>query len=707
MLRNPLINLSVRMKLSVLIGIPTIAMLALAVIESGRIMQVLNDSSRFVNLVDLSVEGSHVLHELQKERGASAGYLGSSGLKFGLTLKQQRRLTDERIALFHEFREKFDTIDLEQSTVNDIQEINTLLAQLQAMRNSVDKQSISVNEQLDYYTRLNEQLLGLTDVLAHYSPSGVLANTGTAFTAFLHTKEKAGLERAAISHVFANEGFEPGAYRYLTDLINTQAVYLNVFEAVANSEQKKSLEQASSDASFAQVEKMRSIAIEANEHGNFGVDTENWFETITQKIDKLKVVEDELALIIGNQARDTAAAALLEAEEFVGIIVGALVLSAVLGFAVSRQILNSVTTARTMALAIKDGHLNTTVHRVSTDEIGQMLGALESMQSNLKGIVGTAQSVSTRIRSSANGVHASTVTLNRRTNEQSSYLESTASSTEQIASTVKHNAERANEAQSLTDEAHNQAIAGGHVVDRAVAAMEEITASSREIAEIILVIDDIAFQTNLLALNAAVEAARAGEQGRGFAVVASEVRTLAGRSAEAAKEIKQLITRSVEKVESGSEMVGRSGKTLIKIVESVSEVKNLMDAMAAAGAEQSIGVEGINKSMVDIDGLTQKNTAIVQEIAMSSEIMKNEAEKLDRRLSYFKIAAEEPEVQAAVDQPLPGIGAPEEISKAMLIDQPRQSKGINHASEIIAANHSIAANPVKRASGQNEFWDDF
>lgn len=636
MSRITLVNLSLRKKLSLLIGIPIVALLALAVLESGRIVQGLSESNRFVYLVDLTVEGSHVLHELQKERGASAGYLGSSGSKFGQTLKQQRLVTDGMISKFLKFRKDFDPEKFETATLENLQQIDTDLSQLQAVRSAVDSQSITVAKQVSFYSDLNEKLLQLTDVLAHYSPSGEVANTGTSFAAFLHSKEKAGLERAALSNVFSTNTFALDSYRQFTDMVTTQKVYLDVFGTAVSDKQAELFAEASSDVSFSEVETMRAIAIEGAVSGNFSVDAETWFETITRKISKLKDVEDGLAIDLQNQAEEEAATIFLEAEELSILIVGAIILSAVLGFFISRQILNSVTNARSIAMAIKDGYLDTPVVNASTDEVGQMLSALDDMQGILKGIVGTAQTVSTNIRTGANSIHASTITLNHRTAEQSSSLESTASSTEEISSTVRHNAERASEAQSLAHEAHGHAEQGGQVVDAAVSAMEEITHSSREIAEIIKVIDDIAFQTNLLALNAAVEAARAGEQGRGFAVVASEVRTLAGRSAEAAREIKQLITRSVEKVESGSEMVGRSGETLKKIVESVSEVKTLMDAMATAGEEQAIGVEGINKSMVEMDGITQKSAVMVKDVAAASEAMKNESETLNSQLSFFK-----------------------------------------------------------------------
>lgn len=633
---NLLTNLSLRKKLSLLIGIPMLALIAMATLEGTRLKEAIAEADRFEQLVELGVQGSRVLHELQKERGASAGYLGSSGLKFGQILKRQKLSSDEQLSLFNDINAEFETGMYEPDFAKGLQQLNVLIGQLPPIRRSVENQTISVPEQLGFYTNLNEHLLSLTDNLSRYSPTGTIANTGSAFATFLQSKERAGLERALLSNVFAKNSFGPGSYQQFKDLINTQSVYINVFRTAADVQSLSLLDETMRDASFGQVERMRTIAIEGEINGNFGVNAEEWFATITQKIGKLKSVENELAIAVNEQSAAQLKKVATLVQHFAILVIAAFIISMFLGWLISRKILDSISNARAIAVAINSGYLDTRVSRASKDEVGELLNALESMQGKLQNIVTTTQTVSSSIRSGAHSIHTSTISLSRRTEEQSSSLESTASSTEQISSTVRHNAERASEAQSLAHEAHGHAEAGGVVVNGAVSAMEEITKSSREIAEIISVIDDIAFQTNLLALNAAVEAARAGEQGRGFAVVASEVRTLAGRSAEAAREIKQLINRSVEKVESGSEMVGRSGETLKKIVESVSEVKTLMDAMATAGQEQALGVEGINKSMVDMDGITQKNAVMVEEVASASEAMKNEAETLNSQLSFFK-----------------------------------------------------------------------
>jgi methyl-accepting chemotaxis protein len=228
--------------------------------------------------------------------------------------------------------------------------------------------------------------------------------------------------------------------------------------------------------------------------------------------------------------------------------------------------------------------------------------------------------------------------LSSRTEEQAASLEQTASSMEEMTQTVRQNADNAAQANQLALAARDQAEQGGQVVGKAVQAMSGINASARQIADIIGVIDEIAFQTNLLALNAAVEAARAGEQGRGFAVVASEVRSLAGRSATAAKEIKELIQDSVRKVEDGSVLVTQSGSTLEKIVASVKKVSDIVAEIAAASREQSSGIEQVNRAVMQMDELTQQNAALVEEATAASQAMAEQVRGLNEMLARYQVA---------------------------------------------------------------------
>ena len=267
-----------------------------------------------------------------------------------------------------------------------------------------------------------------------------------------------------------------------------------------------------------------------------------------------------------------------------------------------------------------------------------MSRGVNQLADNMAEVVSKVKAVAAEVHRGADEISTGNANLSQRTEEQSSSLEETASSMEEMTTTVKQNADNAGQANQLAMAARDQAEKGGSVVNQAVKAMADINDASKKIADIIGVIDDIAFQTNLLALNAAVEAARAGEQGRGFAVVASEVRSLAGRSATAAKEIKELIQDSVKKVEGGSVLVTQSGQTLEKIVASVKKVSDIVAEIAAASREQSSGIEQVNRAVMQMDELTQQNAALVEQATAASQAMAEQERGLNEMLAHYRVA---------------------------------------------------------------------
>jgi methyl-accepting chemotaxis protein len=289
------------------------------------------------------------------------------------------------------------------------------------------------------------------------------------------------------------------------------------------------------------------------------------------------------------------------------------------------------------ATAIAQGDLSNAVPHAGNDEIGHLLGQMDIMRSNLHRVITQVRSGSDAIASAASEVATGTLDLSNRTENQASSLEQTAAATEELASTVQHNAESANQANQLATSASDIATRGGAMVSQVVDTMEAINTSSRKIVDIISVIDGIAFQTNILALNAAVEAARAGEQGRGFAVVASEVRSLAGRSAEAAREIKTLISDSVEKVGVGTQQVSQAGATMQEIVASIQQVADIVAEIANASREQSTGIAQINQAVTQLDGVTQQNAALVEETSAASSALGEQARDLAALAASFKL----------------------------------------------------------------------
>jgi len=300
-------------------------------------------------------------------------------------------------------------------------------------------------------------------------------------------------------------------------------------------------------------------------------------------------------------------------------------------------VVDPLTAAQGVIGALADGDLTQEMDGEYSGVFLQLKDSINETVDNLADMVDKIFLGSNSILTSSDEISKGNTDLSQRTEEQASSLEETASSMEEMTSTVKQNADNAREANQLAAAARDQAEKGGDVVKNAVNAMGEINSSSKKIADIIGVIDEIAFQTNLLALNAAVEAARAGEQGRGFAVVAGEVRNLAQRSAGAAKEIKGLISDSVEKVDEGSRLVDESGKTLDEIVNAVKKVSDIISEIAAASLEQSAGIEEVNKAITQMDEMTQQNAALVEEATAASEAMNEEAKALDDLMQFFTI----------------------------------------------------------------------
>ncbi|MEJ1963733.1 MAG: methyl-accepting chemotaxis protein [Gammaproteobacteria bacterium] len=347
-----------------------------------------------------------------------------------------------------------------------------------------------------------------------------------------------------------------------------------------------------------------------------------------------------------------------------------------------------------------------------TGDLRVMGESINALLTSMSDIVSRAKAAASEVHRGAEEISQGNANLSQRTEEQASSLEQTASSMEEMTSSVKQNADSAGQANQLAIAARDQAESGGAVTGRAVKAMTEINQSSRKIADIIGVIDEIAFQTNLLALNAAVEAARAGEQGRGFAVVAQEVRSLAGRSATAAKEIKSLIQDSVRKVEDGSVLVTQSGQTLEQIVAAIKKVSDIVAEIAAASREQYSGIEQVNKAVMQMDEMTQQNAALVEEATAASHSMADQARTLNQMMAGYRVDGAQ-QLDVAASASIPGRLAPSPVASIQKAEQrgsarPWSSKGVR-AVPTGRASPAVEAIVPKRAnaSAADSDWQEF
>ncbi|MFA1589127.1 methyl-accepting chemotaxis protein, partial [Achromobacter ruhlandii] len=414
---------------------------------------------------------------------------------------------------------------------------------------------------------------------------------------------------------------------------------------------------------------------------------------------KFRGAVDDYLTFIDKRTDELAAQAQVDHNISRSVTIALLVIAAVLAIGcwifINRTVLRPLHEAGDHFEKIASGDFTGRIEVRSTNEIGQMFSAVKRMQESLTRTVATVRRGVDEINVGAREISAGNTDLSSRTEQQAASLEETAASMEELASTVKQNADNARQANQLAASASDVAERGGSAVAEVVNTMQGISASSRKISEIVSVIDGIAFQTNILALNAAVEAARAGEQGKGFAVVAGEVRSLAQRSAQAAKEIKGLIEDSVTKVGAGSQQVERAGATMQEIVASVKRVTDIMGEISAASEEQSSGIDQVNRAVSQMDEVTQQNAALVEEAAAAAGSLQEQAQRLAEAVAVFKINAgdviEVPARQLAQQPQAPRVAAPHAEPSAPAAKPMHPARSEGSAESTPAADKPAAA----------------
>jgi methyl-accepting chemotaxis protein len=467
-----------------------------------------------------------------------------------------------------------------------------------------------------------------------------------------------------------------------------------------------------------------------------------------QKDEAVKMLEEQLRPVqrayqavireqVGLQAQLTVASgqraeAQADALQRDVVIAGAVAIGIAIFMAISiiRSITRPLAQAVEAADRVASGDLSGQIVVRSEDETGHLLSALQRMQQSLVNTVSAVRQNAEGVASASAQIASGNNDLSARTEQQASALEETAASMEELGSTVRQNADNARAANQLAVSASTVAVQGGDVVAEVVETMKGINASSTKIADIISVIDGIAFQTNILALNAAVEAARAGEQGRGFAVVAGEVRSLAGRSAEAAKEIKTLITASVERVEQGTVLVDKAGATMTEVVSAIRRVTDIMGEISAASSEQSAGVGQVGEAVTQMDQATQQNAALVEEMAAAASALNAQAGELVNAVAVFKLGASSGSHSAARSSAAPArapMAAPSYKAPAArgtrLGSGAKSAKSGNQAAASLAApkagsaapaaaatqpaGPSLAPAPAAKAGGSDDDWESF